>query len=49
MATVNKDFQVRNGVTAGTLVKGQTLESTIATGTARSPRPGSTPTPVSQD
>lgn len=34
MATVNKDFKVRNGVTAGTLVKGQTLESTIATGTA---------------
>lgn len=34
MATVAKDFVVRNGVTAGTLVKGATLQSTVATGTA---------------
>ena len=34
MATVAKDFLVRNGVTAGTLVKGLTLQSTVATGTA---------------
>ena len=34
MATVNKDFVTRNGVTAGGLVKGTRLESTIATGTA---------------
>lgn len=34
MATVNKDFVVRNGVTAGTLVKGATLQSTVSTGTA---------------
>ena len=34
MATVNKDFVTRNGITAGTLVKGQTLQSTVSTGTA---------------
>lgn len=34
MATVNKDFVTRNGVTAGGLVKGTRLESTVATGTA---------------
>lgn len=34
MATVNKDFITRNGVTAGGLVKGTRLESTVATGTA---------------
>jgi hypothetical protein len=34
MATVTKDFVTRNGVTAGTLVKGSTLQSTVATGTA---------------
>ena len=34
MATVAKDFVVRNGVTAGTVVKGSTLQSTVATGTA---------------
>lgn len=34
MATVNKDFVTRNGVTAGGLVKGTRLESTVTTGTA---------------
>lgn len=34
MATVNKDFVTRNGVTAGGLVKATRLESTVATGTA---------------
>jgi hypothetical protein len=34
MATVNKDFVTKNGVTAGGLVKGTRLESTVATGTA---------------
>ena len=34
MATVNKDFVTRNGVTAGGLVKGTRLESTVASGTA---------------
>jgi hypothetical protein len=34
MATVNKDFTTRNGVTAGGLVKGTRLESTVSTGTA---------------
>lgn len=34
MATVNKDFTTRNGVTAGGLVKGTRLESTVASGTA---------------